>query len=226
MGTDSRWGLGAGRGAGQSPRELAQLGAAWTVHGRPVSSRLLTRHEACLMTRPWEMLRVWLVGHLRDQGGSWRGHGFRTIPEHRWPACSTLLTSLGQGRVGSRPSGREQTPPGRLSHVTGAWGWGHQRETGRGWPAQAGGRAATAMAGALFPACGGQRAGPWWSGHRGRGGRSRGASQKARHLSACCSSRSTASARLSTYPSAFTSGWRSSLGLQSRAAVSQSVTPC
>lgn len=42
-------------------------------------------------------------------------------------------------------------------------------------------------------------------------------SHKARHLSECSSSRSTASARLSTYPSAFTSGWCSSLGLEGRA---------
>lgn len=56
---------------------------------------------------------------------------------------------------------------------------------------------------------------PGWSGH-GAGWQEAGPSQKARHLSACCSSRSTASARLSTYPSALTSGWCSSLGLEGR----------
>lgn len=135
------------------------------------------------------------------------------------PACPTLLTSLGRGGPGSRHRGGSKLFLGDwgtwLGRVGGARG--QQRETGRGWPAQAGGRAATAPAGALSPACGGQRAGPWWSGHRRQDGRSRGASQRAHHLSAYCSSRSTASARLSTYPSAFTSGWCSSLGLRRRA---------
>lgn len=54
-----------------------------------------------------------------------------------------------------------------------------------------------------------------------RVGGDRGHPAPMRHLCACCSSRSTASARLSTYPSACTSGWRSSLGLHNRVMVSQ-----
>lgn len=71
------------------------------------------------------------------------------------------------------------------------------------------------LAGTLLPACPGPGAAPWWSGP-GAGWQEAGPSQKARHLFACCSSRSTASARLSTYPSALTSGWCSSLGLEGR----------
>lgn len=105
------------------------------------------------------------------------------------PCCPP--TPPGLRRQGGRVSGDALLTAGRPGHGAGVGG-------DRKGPAAA-----------LSPA-GGAIGGPGL----GEGVREAGASPKSRHWSACCSSRSTASARSSTCPSAFTSGWCSSLGLR------------
>lgn len=202
------------------------------LHERLVSTRLLTKCKECLIKRqrangPGPV--KWSTDRPRCTGS----HASGTFPEHLRPTpkafpslevCSTVLTSLGQHRQAIRKGTHSAWETG--GHDWGEGGRAQQRETEEGLARlrPRGRTAHNCQAGALLPACRGRR------GRRGPGAGGGAAGgwgpSQACHLSACCSSRSTASARLSTYPSAFTSGWCSSLGLESGAVVSQLATPC
>lgn len=157
------------------------------------------------------------MGHCQAQARGACALG--TFPEHLQPTprafpslevCSTPLTSLGQHQQAIR-EGTHCLETG--GHVWVEGGRGRQRETQEGLASSGPGTGQptavwlcplvflwkTKDRALLVQALGGVAGG--------------GGPSQVCHLSACCSSRSTASARLSTYPSAFTSGWCSSLGL-------------